>query len=119
LAAIVLICQRCGTEVEDRPGEWALDGLCATCYATEILKPYQVEMVRLWNKYNHYAGKGISVLNQDAQIRAKFNRGLKRVLDSVPGIAPARAFELSVQILITEAQSQAAGFSRIVRPDGR
>jgi hypothetical protein len=115
LAAIVLTCRRCGVEAENLPGEWMSEGLCASCGIRGVLEPYRKEMVPLWNKYQHYVGKGISVLNQDAQIRAKFNRGLKRVLDSVPGIAPARAVELSTQILITEAQSQAAGFQRIAR----
>lgn len=84
-----------------------------------MLAPYKTEMVRLWNKYNHYVSKGISVNNLDVQIRAKFNRALKRAFDSVPGVAPARALELSTQMLITDAQSQAAGYSRILRPDAK
>jgi hypothetical protein len=90
-------------------------GLCAACGIRETLEPYGAEMTRLWNKFNHYVSKGISVANLDVQIRAKFNRALKRASDSVPGIAPARVIELSTQLLITEAQTQAAGFERIAR----
>lgn len=109
-----MVCPDCGVEVEDRPGEW-IAGHCSTCHVREILGPVGIDMVVLWNKYQHYVAKGISVANLDVQIHAKFNRAVKRALDSVPGIAPARVVELSTQLLITEAQSHAAGFQRIQR----
>lgn len=114
VANLILICPNCGKEIEDTAGAW-IEGRCASCQVIRVLAPYKTEMTRLWRKYSHYVSKGISVANQDVQIRAKFGRGLKKVLDSIPGIHPEIAARLTTQILVTEAQQAAAGFQRIVR----
>lgn len=114
VANLVLICPKCGQEIDDTAGAW-IKGQCASCYAIVVLEPYKAEMIRLWRKYSHYVARGISVANQDVQIQHKFRRGLKKLLDSIPGIHPEIAAKLVTQILITEAQGAAAGYQRIVR----
>jgi hypothetical protein len=119
LTAIILACRQCGTETENLPGAFGPDGRCSECYVRDILTPYGVEMTRLWNKYNHYSARGINLTSLNHQTRNKFARAQKKALDAVPGANPTWVAELCIKVLITEAQSQAAGFSRILRSDAR
>lgn len=115
MANLIRICTRCGNEAEDLSAEWGPGGLCIECSIMDLLKAYRTEMIRLWRKYSHYVERGINVANLDHQIQNKFRRGYWAVRKGLPDADPGRVEKLAIHYLITEAQSNAAGYSRIVR----